>query len=79
MQNSQVIIIDDLSGGSIYNIPAAGKIHLYSLDVRDELIEKIYLKHRPCLLFHLAACYANELSIDDPVADLSVNAGGTIV
>lgn len=78
-QDYEVIVVDNLSGGSIENLPRFGKVYFYQKDVRDETLERIYDKYKPFLLFHLAAHYANELSIKEPVYDLKVNAEGTLI
>ncbi|SHG98903.1 UDP-glucose 4-epimerase [Thermosyntropha lipolytica DSM 11003] len=75
----EVIVVDNLSAGSIENLPRCGKIYFYQKDVRDETLARIYDKYKPGLLFHLAAHYANELSIKEPVYDLRINAEGTLV
>jgi len=75
----EVIVIDNLFSGSTDNLPDSNRLHFYKKDVRDKSIADIYNRYYPNILFHLAARYANELSIKDPFADLSVNAGGTLI
>lgn len=78
-QDYEVIVVDNLSAGRIENLPRFGKVYFYQKDVRDETLERIYDKYKPFVLFHLAAHYANELSIKEPVYDLRVNAEGTLI
>ncbi len=73
-----VIIIDDLFSGRMDNLPDSNSIHFYKKDIRDKSIADIYKKYHPDILFHLAARYANELSIKDPFSDLKVNTLGTL-
>lgn len=75
----EVVVIDNLSRGRIENLPHYGKVYFYKKDVRDETLQRIYDKYKPGLLFHLAAHYANELSIKEPIYDLRVNAEGTLI
>ncbi|MBO8159922.1 NAD-dependent epimerase/dehydratase family protein [Thermosyntropha sp.] len=74
----EVIVIDNLSAGRLENLPDYGKVFFYRRDVRDESLQNIYYRYKPFLLFHLAAHYANELSIKEPVYDLKVNTVGTL-
>ncbi|QZY57029.1 NAD-dependent epimerase/dehydratase family protein [Crassaminicella profunda] len=74
-----VIVIDNLSSGTTANLPKSKNLHFFKKDIRDESIESIYKKYEPKTIFHLAAHYANELSIKEPIYDLNVNTIGTLV
>ncbi|KXG74693.1 NAD-dependent epimerase/dehydratase family protein [Thermotalea metallivorans] len=78
-QQYEVIVIDDLSSGSLNNLMQREKLHFFQKDVRDAFVEEIYRKFQPGVIFHLAAHYANELSIREPEYDLDVNTRGTLV
>jgi nucleoside-diphosphate-sugar epimerase len=74
----QVTIIDDLSSSFEWNIPQSPRvvfIHGSILD-NDALVRAF--RDKPNFIFHLAAHFANQNSIDHPEADLLVNALGTL-
>lgn len=75
---SKVIIVDDLSSSYEWNIvshPAVEFIHESILD--DSLIDCLRSKSFQ-YLFHLAALFANQNSVDHPQLDLQVNGLGTL-
>lgn len=60
-----VIIIDNLSTGSIHNIPK--KADFYKLDISNtKKIQKIFLKKKIDIVFHFAAFINNEESLRSP-------------
>lgn len=75
----KVIVIDDLSSGDFNNLVKDENLLFFQMDVRDKETKKIYDKFHPNILFHLAAHYANELSIKEPEIDLDINTKGTLV
>lgn len=75
----RVLAIDDLSSGSLKNLPQSDQLFFYERDIRDITLADLYRQFQPEVLFHLAAHYANELSIQEPVVDLRVNIEGTLV
>ncbi|WP_053956175.1 NAD-dependent epimerase/dehydratase family protein [Inediibacterium massiliense] len=77
-KNYKVIVIDDLSSGNISNLPQSKNLYFFKKDIRDPSIECIYKRYKPNIIFHLAAHFANELSIQEPIDDLDVNGGGTL-
>ncbi|WP_129595992.1 NAD-dependent epimerase/dehydratase family protein [Anaerophilus nitritogenes] len=77
-KNYKVVVIDDLSGGNILNLPPSKNLYFFKKDIRDPSIEDIYKKYKPSMIIHLAAHFANELSIKEPRYDLEVNGGGTL-
>lgn len=74
-----VVVIDDLSSGDIRNLTENENLYFFQIDVCDQYAQKIYQAFKPSILFHLAAHYANELSIKEPEVDLYTNAKGTLV
>ncbi len=74
----EVIVIDTLSSKSLLELPEVPSLHLYKLDIQDQKILQIYKLHKPNIVFHLAASYANELSVINPFSDLNINARGTL-
>jgi UDP-glucose 4-epimerase len=80
-QGDEVIVIDDLSGGSIDNLSAAldNGIALMQVDVRDQgAVQEAFAAVRPARVFHLAAQVSVRRSIADPAGDAEVNVAGTL-
>jgi len=75
---AQVIILDDLSSAERWNVPSLPGILLVEGDVLDEVKLKRVFFERPQLVFHLAAFFANQNSVDYPERDLMVNGMGTL-
>jgi UDP-glucose 4-epimerase len=74
----QVIILDDLSSAERWNIPADPRLLFVHGSVLDEGDLKRVFAERPWLVYHLAALFANQNSIDHPEHDLMVNGLGTL-
>ncbi|SHK08480.1 Nucleoside-diphosphate-sugar epimerase [Geosporobacter subterraneus DSM 17957] len=74
-----VIVIDNLSSGNLKNLAENKNLHFIQADVCDKETKNIYVKFQPFIIFHLAAHYANELSIKEPEIDLETNTKGTLV
>ena len=75
---AQVIIIDDLSSGVRWNVPSLPGILFVEGDILDEVKLKRVFFERPQMVFHLAAFFANQNSVDHPERDLMVNGLGTL-
>src|SRR5712691_3936817 len=73
-----VVIIDDLSSAARWNIPSLPGILFVEGDLLDEVNLKRVFFERPAVVFHLAAFFANQNSIDHPERDLLVNGLGTL-
>jgi len=75
----EVIILDNLSTGSLENIAAFGgdaNLAFVKGDVRDPSL--IQLLTSQCdVVFHLAAAVGVQLIVDDPVRTIETNIGGT--
>jgi len=78
----RVISVDDLSTGRIANLSEArgyGKeFTFFNMDVRAEGLLQLFERHRPELVFHLAAQSGVRPSIEEPVHDASVNIMGLL-
>lgn len=77
----RIIVIDDLSSGSAENLPDKNNVEfLKGSIVDDRLLEKIFLRGRRKIdtVFHLAAHFANQNSVEHPQEDLATNALGTL-
>jgi len=71
-----VVIVDDLSIGSLANVNPKAK--LFQNDIRDTAIEEIFAKEIPEYVFHFAAQASVNRSVDDPIFDASVNIIGSL-
>ena len=78
----RVISVDDLSTGRIANLAEArghGKeFTFFNMDVRAEGIQQLFERHRPEIVFHLAAQSGVRPSLTDPTKDASINVMGTL-
>jgi len=75
---ARVIILDDLSSSERWNVPSLPGVMLVEGDVLDEVKLKRAFFERPRIVYHLAAFFANQNSIDHPERDLLVNGMGTL-
>ena len=73
-----VIVLDDLSSASRWNIPALPNVLFAEGSILDEVELKRVFFEGPDLVYHLAALFANQNSIDHPESDLLVNGLGTL-
>jgi len=73
-----VIVLDDLSSAEKWNIPSFTNVLFIKGDIRDEEVLKRVFFEGPEYVFHLAAFFANQNSLDYPERDLSVNGIGTL-
>ena len=74
----EVIILDNLSSSYRWNIPTANNILFVEGDILDDEILKRVFKRKPEYVFHLAAHFANQNSVDNPETDLMVNGMGIL-
>ncbi len=75
---ARVLLLDDLSAAARWNVPSLPGVLLVEADVRDEEALKRVFAERPSVVFHLAAHFANQNSVDHPETDLLVNGLGTL-
>jgi len=73
-----IIILDDMSASYEWNIPSRHNILFVKGSVTDDISLKRVFNEEPSLVFHLAAFFANQNSIDYPEKDLHVNGFGTL-
>ena len=74
----KVIILDNLDSAYEWNIPEAENIHFVKGDILDDEMLKRVFKEKPDYVFHLAAHFANQNSVDNPELDLMVNGMGIL-
>ena len=75
---SLVLVLDDLSSGQRWNLPHASNLMFVEGNVQDEVKLKRVFFEEPQYVFHLAAFFANQNSIDHPESDLMTNGLGTL-
>lgn len=74
----KIIIFDNLSSAYDWNIPKAENIEFVQGDIlNDEDLKRVF-KEKPNYIFHLAAHFANQNSVDNPEKDLMVNGMGIL-
>lgn len=74
----RIIILDNLSSSYEWNIPHASNIIFVKGSILDDEILKRIFKEKPQYVFHLAAHFANQNSVDNPEIDLMVNGMGIL-
>jgi nucleoside-diphosphate-sugar epimerase len=73
-----IMVLDDFSSASRWNVPSLANVLLVEGSVLDEVELKRVFCEGPEVVFHLAALFANQNSIDHPETDLLVNGLGTL-
>ncbi|KZX16557.1 UDP-glucose 4-epimerase [Methanobrevibacter cuticularis] len=74
----KVIILDNLSSAYEWNIADFDNIEFIKGDILDDGVLKRVFKEKPSHVFHLAAHFANQNSVDNPEHDLMVNGIGIL-
>lgn len=75
---ARITVLDDLSAGQRWNVPdVPNVVFVEGSIVDDEALKKAFATKFD-FVFHLAAHFANQNSVDDPEADLMVNGMGTL-
>ena len=74
----KVFVLDDLSSSKKWNLPNDPKVIFTHGSVLDDEVLKHLFSKKPNYVFHLAAHFANQNSIDHPETDLLVNGLGTL-
>ncbi|MBN2071487.1 MAG: NAD-dependent epimerase/dehydratase family protein [Candidatus Krumholzibacteriota bacterium] len=77
-EGHHVSVVDDLSGGHIENIDESSLIDFYKNDINDEELLRMIFQKNIDSVFHLASCFANQMSIEYPEIDLKTSLLGTI-
>jgi nucleoside-diphosphate-sugar epimerase len=75
---SRIIILDDLSAAAKWNVPVAPAVVFVQGSILDEEVLKRAFAFQPDFVFHLAAHFANQNSVDNPETDQTVNGLGTL-
>jgi UDP-glucose 4-epimerase len=81
-EEHRVIAVDDLSTGRIANLGEArgyGKAYtFFNMDIRADGLSPLFERHRPEIVYHLAAQAGVRPSLEDPYRDASINVMGTL-
>ena len=75
----RVVVLDDLSAAYGWNIPSLPNVLFVKGSVTDEIALKRVFTPRPDIVYHLAAFFANQNSVDYPQRDLMTNGLGTLL
>ena len=74
-----VIVLDDMSAAYAWNVPSLPNVLLVKGSVTDEVALKRVFLLKPDVVYHLAAFFANQNSVDYPQRDLMTNGLGTLL
>jgi nucleoside-diphosphate-sugar epimerase len=75
---ASVIVLDDTSSAERWNVPQLDNVTFVAGSVlKEEALTHVF-SQKPQFVFHLAALFANQNSIDHPERDLMVNGLGTL-
>ena len=80
-ENGKVVILDNLSSiktDDTFNVPNLDNVMFIKGDVRNEIDLKRVFQEKPSLVFHLAAFFANQNSVDYPERSADVDVIGHI-
>ena len=77
-QGAFVIVFDDFSSAERWNVPSLSEVLSVNGNILDEIKLKRVFLEQPQIIFHLAAFFANQNSVDHPETDLMVNGLGTL-
>jgi len=73
-----VIILDNLSASYKWNVPSLPNVMFVEGDVTNDVDLKRVFNEKPDIIFHLAAFFANQNSVDYPEKDLWGNGFGIL-
>src|SRR5262245_42360839 len=75
---SKVVVIDDMTSGYRWNVCDHSSVEVIEQSILDDVLYQ-RLRSKQCdYVFHLAALFANQNSVDHPRRDLQVNGLGTL-
>ncbi|MCL2116723.1 MAG: NAD-dependent epimerase/dehydratase family protein [Methanobrevibacter sp.] len=74
----EIVVLDNLSSSYEWNIANLDNIKFVKGDILDDAALKRVFKEKPTIIFHLAAHFANQNSVDNPELDLMVNGIGIL-
>ena len=74
----EIHVVDDLSSGYIENLQDTPHVTFTKGCITDDALLKDIFKEKPDIVFHLAARFANQNSVENPIEDLNTNSLGTL-
>ena len=75
----KIIVVDNLSSGNINFLPKDERLEFFSVDIfRFDELRSIFTSFDFNYIFHLAAHFANQNSVDHPFSDMQTNVIGTM-
>jgi len=77
-QGAKVTVLDDFSQSDVRNLKRDQNLLVVKGDITDKKVLSKVFSNKFDYVFHLAARFANELSVKDPLEDLRVNVQGTL-
>ena len=75
---ARITVLDDLSAAAKWNIPVHPSLLFIEGSILDDEVMKRAFSRKVDYVFHLAAHFANQNSVDNPEIDLMVNGMGTL-
>lgn len=78
LEAKMVIILDNMSSAYDWNIPKLKNVMFIKGDVANDVDLKRVFFEKPDIVYHLAAFFANQNSVDYPEKDLQTNGFGTL-
>ena len=75
---ARVVALDDLSAAERWNLPESDRLEFIHGSVLDAAALGRAFAAKPAFVFHLAAFFANQNSVEHPEDDLQVNGLGTL-
>jgi len=78
LDTKEIIILDNLSSSYEWNVTNGEKIQFIKGDILDDEKLKWAFRSKPDVVYHLAAHFANQNSVDNPETDLMVNGLGIL-
>ena len=78
LDTERIVILDNLSSSYGWNVPRGEKIQFIRGDILDGEKLRWAFKAKPEIVYHLAAHFANQNSVDNPETDLMVNGLGVL-
>jgi nucleoside-diphosphate-sugar epimerase len=78
LETKKIIVLDDLSSSYEWNIPTKPKVTFIKGSILDDEKLRWAFREKPQIVYHLAAHFANQNSVDNPETDLMVNGMGTL-
>ena len=79
LQARTVVVLDDMSAAYEWNVPSLPNVMLVKGSVCDEAALKRVFSFKPDVVYHLAAFFANQNSVDYPQRDLMTNGLGSLL